>query len=123
MTFEEYALKNIQEMKSREPTAQNMRDVALLELWINQKSNQTEFISPTPIAEITKETNDILPAYSLYIENKKKYQLKEITKEKMLDSFENLSNEIIDLINLIYRNTDTPEERKILNDSFKHITF
>ena len=121
MTFEEYAIKNIQEMKSREPTAQNMRDVALLELWLNSKKDNSNSIATVSNIETVKETKEILPAYFIYIDFKRKYQLKEITKEKMLDSLKMLSDEIFDLIKLIYRNTDTPEERNLLNQLIQKV--
>lgn len=114
MTFEEYAVKNICEMKAKEPTAQNMRDVALLELWLNSKQQNIGSAQTVSNTEIVKETKDVLPAYFFYVESKRKYQLKEITKEKMLDSFKVLNEELLDLINLIYRNTDTTEERELL---------
>ena len=119
MTFEEYAIKNIQEMKAREPTPQNMRDVALLELWVYSKKVDSGFVATVSNVEIAKETKDILPAYFSYVESKRKYQLKEITHEKVIDSLKNLTNELNNLINLIYRNTDSPEEREVLNEFIK----
>lgn len=121
MTFEDYALKNIQEMKTREPTPQNMRDIALLELWLVSKEKEGK-VSPEIItSQIAKETKDILPAYFTYVETKRKYQTKDVTKEKMLDSFKTLSEELKDLFKLIYRNTDTSEERQILNNLISEI--
>lgn len=115
MTFEEYALKNLNEMKAREPTAQNMRDVALLELWTNLKTKNNETVMNVSDAEIKKETHDILPAYFRYVNVKRKYQLKEVTQEKVIDTLKVLIDELNDLINLLYRNTDTNEERTLLN--------
>lgn len=54
MTFKEYALKNLQEMKSKEPTAQNMRDVALLELWLASNNNNT-IVSSVGLPETKKK--------------------------------------------------------------------
>lgn len=47
--------------------------------------------------------------------------MKDTTKEKMLDSFKTLSDELKDLFRLIYRNTDTSEEREILNTLISEI--
>ena len=121
MTFEEYALKNIQEMKAREPTPQNMRDVALLELWVYSKKDDSRSTPIVSNMEIVKETKEILPAYFLYTDYKKKYQLKEVTEEKMLDSLKALTNELLDLINIIYRNTDTIEERNLIKQLLSKI--
>ena len=115
MTFDEYALRNLEEMKSKEPNAQNMRDVALLELWLVSKEKESILLPAIKNPQIAKETRDILPAYFAYVEAKRKYQLKEATEEKVLNSLTILSDEIKDLIKLIYRNTDSAEERKILN--------
>ena len=121
MTFEEYALKNIQEMKAREPTPQNIRDVALLELWLNSKKDNNDSIPTVSNVEIVKETKEILPAYFFYTDSKRKYQLKEITEEKMLNSLKALTDELLDLVNLIYRNTDTTEERTLLKQLLQKI--
>ena len=121
MTFEEYALKNLDEMKSKEPTAQNMRDVALLELWLVLKEKERKILPEIRTLESTKGTKGILPAYFTYIETKRNYQLKESNKEKMLDSLKTLSEELKDLIKILYRNTDTIEERQILNTLISEI--
>lgn len=121
MTFEEYAIKNIREMKTHEPTPQNIRDVALLELWLVSKEKEGNLPTEIKTSQIAKETKDILPAYFTYIETKRKFQTKDTTKEKMLDSFKTLSDELKDLFRLIYRNTDTPEEREILNELISKI--
>ena len=112
MTFEEYAVKNLHEMKTKEPTPQNMRDVALLELWLNQ--NAKEDLNLVKIVEKNKH-KELLPAYFSYTDAKKRYQQKEVTKEKVVDLLGAALNEIQDLILLIYRNTDMLEEREILN--------
>ena len=112
MTYEEYALKNIQDMKSKEPTPQNMRDIALLELWLS--SNTQKAVPNVSTVKIQNEINDILPAYVEYIEVKRKRMLKEVTDEKVLFTLQTLVNELQDLIEMIYRNTETCEEREIL---------
>ena len=121
MTFDEYALRNIKEMKSKEPNAQNMRDVALLELWLVSKESEGNLSPTIKSSHIAKETRDILPAYFDYVEAKRKYQLKEATKEKVIDSLKTLSEELKDLIRVIYRNTDTPEERNLLSQALQQI--
>lgn len=124
MNFEEYALKNVEEMKAKEPNAQNMRDVALLELWLNLAHNNVNNKSDnlyTPSAKTTHK--EILPAYFAYIENKSKYQLKDATKDKVLYSLKNLLEEMKDVLKTIYRNTDFLEERDLLNEFLEEIKY
>jgi hypothetical protein len=120
MTFEEYAVKNIREMKAKEPTAQNMRDVALLELWLEKNTNQQADDYQIKSVE-EKPRKELLPSYYTYIDTKQKYQHKDVTKEKTLDVLNSLSQEIKNFLLVLYRNTDTPEEREILNNYFCNI--
>lgn len=62
-----------------------------------------------------------LPAYTVYVENKRKYQQGDISKEKVLKNLETLSEEIKGFINRLYRNTDMPEERNILSKTIAEI--
>lgn len=64
--------------------------------------------------ELKKELADIIPHYQKYCGLKKRYQLKEIDKEPMIDSFKAVMKEITDFLHIIYNNTDTPEERDIM---------
>lgn len=64
----------------------------------------------------------ILPSYSVYVECKRNYQQGDIPKEKVLKNLETLSAEIKDFIKRIYRNTDMPEERAILNRTINDIS-
>lgn len=116
MTFEEYAVKNIGEMRNREPSAQNMRDIALLELWLVSKDVEGKVAPEIATPQSAKETKDILPSYSIYVETKRKFQLKEATQEKLIYTLKSLSEELKELIKSIYRNTETQEERNIIKD-------
>jgi hypothetical protein len=118
MTFEEYAVKNLKEMKAREPTSQNMRDVALLEIWLNMNAapNQIERLT-----ESVTQNKPILPAFQKYVEAKEKYQTKDTTKDKVLETLGAVSREIKSFILSLYNNTDTQEERNLLDKFFKNI--
>lgn len=112
MTFEEYAIKNLHEMKAREPTSQNMRDVALLEIWLSMNSvpNQVEHL-----AEAVTQDKPILPAFEKYVEVKRKYQTNDTTKDKVLETLSAVLREIKEFLKMLYRNTDMPEEREKIN--------
>lgn len=118
MTFEEYAIENLREMRSREPSAQNMRDVALLEIWLamNAEPEQVErIIEPTP------QSKPLLPAFQKYVDAKAQYQNKDTTKDKVLETLGAVSREIKNLILTLYNNTDMQEERDLLDKFFKSI--
>lgn len=66
------------------------------------------------VKQVKKEADDVLPAYKKYKEIKRQFQLGDATKEKMLSAFDNLARELRELIQIIYRNTNTPEERERL---------
>ena len=65
---------------------------------------------------IKKEIDDVLPAYQDFKELKRKYQLGEIEKAKVLKSFDVLLLQIRELIQILYRNSDMPEERERLSN-------
>lgn len=123
MTFEEFATQNIIAMKSKEPTPQNMRDVALLELWLASRNGNDVLIENTPKAEPKTGTIAVLPSYFQYVEAKRKYQAKEGTKEKIIDSLSSVSSELKDLLKVIYRNADISEERQIITNFINETKF
>lgn len=118
MTFEEYAIENLREMRTREPTAQNMRDVALLEIWLamNAEPEQVErIIEPTP------QSKPLLPSFEKYVDAKRKFQDKDTTKDKVLETLGAVSREVKNFILTLYNNTDFQEERDLLDRFFKSI--
>ena len=80
----------------------NIQDLAYLYIIRNnfQKDN------------VTIELNDILPEYHKYIEVKKKYQLKQVTEEALIDAVKSVCKEIREFVLTIYNNTDMEKERK-----------
>lgn len=68
---------------------------------------------------IVKELNDILPSYLTYIDTKRRYQMKEIEETNVLLQLGNVCKEIKEFIQTLYSGTDTPEERKIIQDLIK----
>ena len=97
----------IDELIQCDTTYQNIRDLAAL-YKVKEQFLKEEPPIPTPVE---KELSDILPAYESYIECKKKYQLKETTKESLSEKIKLLCIEVFEFISIIYSNTETKEER------------
>ena len=64
--------------------------------------------------EVIKEFNDILPMYSEYCRIKRKYQLKELPGDAVIDAIKEVSREIKEFIKTLYANVDTVEEKEEL---------
>ena len=63
---------------------------------------------------VSKELDDILPAYTKYCEVKRKYQLHELTEEAVTEGLQRVCTEIEELITTIYSGTDMGKERRLL---------
>ena len=68
-----------------------------------------------------QETKIILPSYDLFVKSKADFQRGDASKEKVLRHLDTLSREIKELIKMLYRNTDTPEEREKINKLINEI--
>lgn len=66
------------------------------------------------VDDVQNELDDILPAYKTFVEVKRKYQLGEVTQDKVLIQFKTVFMEITELIDTMYSSTDSPEERYII---------
>lgn len=71
--------------------------------------------------EVEEELNDIAPQYKRYCDIKRKYQLKEISKEPVIESMKLLSEEIEQFIKILYSSTDMTEERQILSSTLNKL--
>lgn len=67
------------------------------------------------------EDTGVLPTYAVYKTEKRKYQLGEVTKERVLKSFDVFIREIKDFIGDLYRYSDMPEEREKINKMVNEI--
>jgi len=93
----------INELENCDTTYNNIRDLAALYIVRNEMSTNDT---------VEKELSDILPAYKLYIDNKRRYQLGQLDKDSLLNKLNLLCIEIFEFITTIYRNTDSEEERQ-----------
>ena len=109
MTYQEYAKKNIGAMLSKEPTPQDMRDLALLSLWLDlsQRGIETHTQQQTFVigdSTARRELTDIFPALSLY------------QKEHNSVNLKKLCVEIEEFCSSVYASTESDEERRIYKE-------
>ena len=134
MISEKELLIEIEEYESKQPTYAVCEKLATLYIIYDHlygiKKTQTDFSDTNySFDSDPRQTDDeeqpdkkiILPAYESYVDAKTAYQYGEISIERVLKTFEMLSQEIKDFIKMLYRNTDTPEERQILNTLINEI--
>ena len=65
---------------------------------------------------VEQELDDILPAYTIYINVKKQYQQGLIPENTVILRLNQVCRELEDLFTTIYSGTDTPEERECLHN-------
>ena len=103
MTYKEYAEHNLKMMKQTTPTAQNMRDIALLSLWLRFEDEEYNHITDDKNETETKTEGEYnaLPSYQKYKENKN------------ADNLRDLCCEIEKICREIYLDATTDEQRNI----------
>lgn len=67
------------------------------------------------------ELQDILPAYSKYIDTKKRYQQFEVVDKMLIYAMQNLCDEIVEFIADLYHNTETPAERQLMLEMINNL--
>lgn len=65
-------------------------------------------------SDTEKELNDILPQFRMYVAVKRKYQLKELSKEDLIFAMKSMCRDIEEFIDTLYNNTELPEERELI---------
>ena len=105
VTYEEYAERNLRLMREKPPTAQNMRDVALLELWTGNRSP----VAQEANTEQNSELWDVFPA------------LRQYRDDHSINNLQKLCTEIVEFCNEIYASTRSKEEREIYHNSMAKI--
>ena len=101
----------IEELEDSDTTYANAADLASLYI-VKGRLNQSN-------DNVTKELNDILPAYNVYRDVKRNYQLNGIDKSKVLQQLKFVCRELKDFICKLYSNSDSPEEREIILKTVK----
>lgn len=65
-------------------------------------------------SDTEKELNDILPQFRMYVAVKRKYQLKELSKDDLIFAMKSMCRDIEEFIDTLYNNTELPEERELI---------
>lgn len=102
---------NIIELENSDTTVDNVRELA--GLYIVRENLLNRGIREN-ISDITHELNDILPAYEEYCNVKRKYQLKQVPEEAVIQQMNILCREIQEFVYTLYINTDFYKERRII---------
>ena len=117
MTYKQYAEKNVKEMLRNEPNPQDMRDVALLALWLELCANKYD--SPKNISDDYRcisepykaysELSDIFPA------------LKKYKEEHTQENLKKLCAELKEFCCEVYASTQNDAERQIFKSTIDKI--
>ena len=102
----------IEELEDSDTTYANVADLASLYI-VKDNLNYADIV--------TKELNDILPAYTVYKHIKRDYQLGKADKSKVINQMKYVCKEISELICTIYNNSDLEEERKLILETLKNL--
>lgn len=100
----------IDEIERSETSLSNIRNLSAL---YNVK---THLVGSVKYDSVSKELNDILPSYKVYIDAKRDYQLNKTTEDNILLRLKNVCKEIEEFVQALYSNTDTQAERVIIDE-------
>ena len=98
--------------ENSENSLSNVRNLA--SLYIVQEHTKNAIQRTTDSTE--RELNDILPQYKEYCEVKRKYQLRILPETAVHRSMQFLCKEIEEFIKTLYNNTETKEERQMIEN-------
>ena len=93
-------------LETAETTLENIADLA--NLYIVQERLQ--------VNNVKQELDDILPAYTEYINIKKDYQLGKVSESAVIKAIKAVCTEIREFVSTLYNCTDMNKERKIIKE-------
>ena len=94
--------------------------IELASLYIIRNNNLTG-INKEETGGIQGEIEDILPAYTKYRQVKTQYQLNNLPDFVVVKTLKLLCQEIEDVINLLYSNTDMNKERRCIKQMISNL--
>ena len=94
--------------------------IELASLYIIRNNNLTG-INKEETGGIQGEIEDILPAYTEYRQVKTQYQLNNLPDFVVVKTLKLLCQEIEDVINLLYSNTDMNKERRCIKQMISNL--
>ena len=98
--------------ENSENSLSNVRNLASLYIVQEHTKNATQRTTDST----ERELNDILPQYKEYCDIKRKYQLRILPETAVHRSMQFLCKEIEEFIKTLYNNTETKEERQMIED-------
>lgn len=104
----------IEELEKSDASLSNIRNLAAL-------YTVKEHTQQTVKNDTEEELNDILPQYKKYCSVKKQYQLGVLPQSALCKSMQDLCLEIKEFLLILYRSTESNEERECLLTSLQNI--
>lgn len=101
----------IEELEESDTTYANVADLASL-YTVKDK---------LPMDKVTKELNDVFPAYTTYKTIKRDYQLNNTDKSKVIRQMEFVCEELNEFVCMLYSNSDLEEERQMIMSMLKNL--
>ena len=98
--------------ENSENSLSNVRNLASLYIIQDRLKNATQ----RTVDSTERELSDILPQYKEYCTIKRKYQLRILPETAVHRSMQFLCKEIEEFIKTLYNNTDTKEERAMIEN-------
>ena len=103
----------IEELENSNTTFENCLKLASLYI-VRENYKSANLTGNFNESEVVQELNDILPQYKHYCDVKRRYQLDEVTEQAVLNDMTEVCRELKEFIQVLYSNTDMPEERHLI---------
>lgn len=104
----------IAELETAETTVKNVQELACLYIIRDKLQNANKHANST-------SDSVFLPYYNVYIEDKRKFQRREVSADIIKEDIQNVCVEIIDFLNMLYSCTDSEYEREVVKNMFERI--
>lgn len=104
----------IAELETAETTVKNVEELACLYIIKDHLSTGTKHSN-------SASNSVFLPYYNLYIDDKRKFQRKEIPVDIIKEDIQNVCIEIVEFLTMLYSCTDSEYERKEVKNMFESI--
>lgn len=106
----------IQDIEQSDNSLSNARSLASLYILKSIKENDENLILKRSSSIVTKELDDILPSYNYYIDTKRRFQLKQLNEELVIEALKDVCREIKEFVQIIYSCTDMQTERDTIKE-------
>lgn len=114
----------ITKIENLETTPENVQDLAALYIvrtYLTKQQNRSGEQPDASGLKIQKELSDILPSYCRYCEQKKLFQMNQVSEESLLLYMTAVCKEIREFIETLYNCTDCQKERLLIRKMLSDI--